>query len=248
VTVALACSAGGAFAGEGSALVTSFSYAVSGGTLTWLDPYQSFQATALDGGGLLGAKTDSYATNDYEFLTVGANTVNAAAGISTTDPQTFWADASTTASTGPVATPRNQANASASQSGGFILSQAGSVTFTVSYTLGASSAGGNAVSDFSTALLHLNVANSDSSAGGDVSDQVQSFDAASGISTKVGQFTLTVPLAAGEEGFYTLDGSAISYSPVSSVPEPGRASLLGAGLLGLAEFLRRRRATRSATL
>jgi hypothetical protein len=67
VAVALACSGVAALAGDSSVLITDFSYVSSAGTLTWLDPFQSFQTTALNGGGLFGSKSDSFETDDYNI-------------------------------------------------------------------------------------------------------------------------------------------------------------------------------------
>ena len=58
---------------------------------------------------------------------------------------------------------------------------------------------------------------------------------------------MTVALTAGEEGFYTLSGSAISFSPlVAAVPEPSEWALMGVGLLAIAGL--RRRQLRSSRL
>ena len=171
--LALACCAGPALAQNASVLIDSFSYTTSGSAvLTWADPFQSFQATALNGGGLFGGDSDSLDTPDYFFAIVGANTSNAQATISTTTEQTFWATASTTSSQFPVGTPRNQGTALASQSGSFTLSEAGSVTFLIDYTLGVSKPGGNPLTDFATAFVHSNVGGT--SGGGDISDLLPS--------------------------------------------------------------------------
>ena len=239
VAMALALS-GAAWAGDASVLITDFSYVSSGGTLTWLDPYQSFATTALNGGGLFGAKTDSFETEDYDFAIAGANVSNAQAAISTTAPQTFFAAAATTRSANPQGTPRNQGTADALQSGSFTLSEAGTVTFTVSYTLGVSSPGGNATTDFATALLNFNLGDSDANSGGDRSDQLMSFNQAAGVGTKSGTFTLAVNLSADETGFYTLAGKAESFS-IAAIPEPGEWALMGGGLMAMVAFLRRRR-------
>lgn len=242
--VAMSCTAGLSLAGEASVVINSFSYVTSGAELTWTDSFQSFDAVALNGGGLLGSKTDSFATPDWGFLAVGANTSNAIAAVSTTTPQTFFADASTTRSVGPATTPRNQASATANQSGSFMLSAPGSVTFTVGYTLAASWPGGSSSTDFSTALLSFAATDSDSTSGGNLSDQLMSFNQLTGAGSKTGQFNLTVNLGANETGFYNLDGSATSFA-VAAVPEPTDFALMAGGLLTMVGVLRRRKAAQA---
>ena len=240
VAVALACSGVAALAGDSSVLITDFSYVSSAGTLTWLDPFQSFQTTALNGGGLFGSKSDSFETDDYNFAIAGANVSNAQAAISTTAPQTFFASAATTKSANPQGTPPNQGTAIANQSGSFTLSQPGTVTFTVGYTLGVSSPCGNAITDFATALLNFNLGDGDANSGGSLSDQLASFSQLAGVGSKSGTFTLAVSLGADETGFYTLSGNAESFS-IAAIPEPGEWALMGGGLFAMAAFLRRRR-------
>ena len=236
----LACACGNSLAGEGSAQITAFTWSVSAGTLSWLDPYTSFSATALTAGGLLGAQSDSYATGDYLPLAVGAGTTGAAAGVSTQDAQLFWADALTSSTPAPAGSQRNQAQALGTQSGSFLLSQAGVVTLTVSYVLAVAAPGGNALDNFSTALLHLNAATDSGSTAFDRSDVMNSFEQAAGTASRSGQFSVQVALAAGETGYYTLDGGALSFSPTSAVPEPGAGLQLCGGLLVMAALLRRR--------
>src|SRR4051812_14256253 len=102
VTLLGSVTAADAASSTASVLVTSFSYTTSGGTLNWSDPYQSFAATALNAGGLLGASTDAFETEDFGLAIAGASTSRANAAVSTTMPQTFWASAETVTSTGAV--------------------------------------------------------------------------------------------------------------------------------------------------
>lgn len=237
--LALSLSAGLSHAAQATVSVTSFSYITSGAALTWSDPYQSFDTTALNGGGLLGSRTDSFATDDWGFLAVGANTANAIAVAATTTPQTFFIDSTATRSLGPVGTPRNQATSLASQSGTFMLSDAGSVTFTVGYTLMATAPGGSASTDFAGASLAFSAFNGRNTSGANPSDSLTSFAQASGMATRNGSFNVTVNLAAGEAGFYSLDGSATAFAAV--VPEPAEWALMTGGLLALSAVVRRRK-------
>jgi hypothetical protein len=109
------------------------------------------------------------------------------------------------------------------------------VTFTVGYTLGVSSPGGNAITDFATALLNFNLGDGDANSGGSMSDQLASFSQFAGLGSKSGTFTLAVSLGADETGFYTLSGNAESFS-IAAIPEPGEWALMGGGLFAMAAF------------
>jgi hypothetical protein len=237
--VALSCSCGASLATDATVVVTSFSYVTSIGDLTWSNPNQSFQTIATNGGGI--SRSDSFATPDYGFLAVGANTSNAVAAVSTTSPQTFFVSAATTPSAGPEGTPRNQASASATQSGSFMLSEAGSVTFTVGYLLTASAPGGSALTESSTSLLTFGV--SGGTGGGSLRDELLSFSQQSGVGSKPGQFNLTVNLTPTQMGSYNLAGSATSFS-IAAIPEPTDFALMTGGMVAMGLFLRRRRSAR----
>lgn len=244
--VALAFGAGSALAesSSSSVAITSFSYTTTGGTmLSWSDPYQSFQALAMNAGGLLGTKSDSFDTADYFFAIVAADTSQASAATSTASPQTFLASASTTSSIGLATNQPNKAQSIVNQSGAFMLSGAGSVTFNVGYTLAVSAPGGNALSDYGTTLVSFDAANSAGSSGGMVGDQLMSFNQASGVGSKTGTLALTVSLATDETGYYNLRGNSIAWSSAAMaapVPEPGSWALMLAGLAGVVAVARRR--------
>jgi hypothetical protein len=228
-------------ASSSSVFITSFGVSTSGGTLAWSDPYQSFSTSALEAGGLLGADSDSYEVGDWGFAIAGANTPHAIAAVSTTTPQTFWASADASSSFGPATNLPNEAETRALQSGAFSLSGAGSVTFSIGYELAVSAPGGNALTDYGSALLNFELADTDGSSGGSLADALNSFALASGVGSRSGSFTLTLDLAAGELGFYNLQGSALAFATASAVPEPESWLLLACGMAGMAAWVRTRR-------
>jgi hypothetical protein len=235
----LSLGAGLSHAAQSTVSVTSFSWVTSGGTLSWSDPYQSFEATAMNGGGLSGSKTDAFETPDWGFLTVGASTANAIASVATTTPQTFFSNSSAATSIGPPGTLRNQASSIANQAGTFTLSSAGSVTFTVDYTLNVNAPGGSATTDYAGASASFAAWNSANTSGGNRTDSLTSFSQLSGMGSKNGRFNFTVNLTAGESGFYSLDGNATAFAQV--VPEPAEWALMSGGLLAMSAFIRRRK-------
>lgn len=241
VAVALAGSAGAALAvpSAASVSITAFDVVTSTGTaLTWSDPYQSFQTSALEAGGLLGTKLDGFDTPDYLFGIASADTASAHAALSTSLPQTFFASASTTSTQISTVSQPNQAQAGGLQSGAFMLTGGGSVTFSIGYTLTANSTGGASSFDYGQALLSFSASNADGSSGGQTDLDLSSFSQA--LNTRSGTLTLTVDLVGDETGFYNLQGTAIAFSTSAlPVPEPGQWLLMTAGLLGVAAGARR---------
>lgn len=238
-TVALFTAASAAVAASPSSsyvLITRFAATASGGTLSWTDPYQSFATTAAEAGGLFGLRSDSLESGSFGFAAVGASTVNASAAASTTASQTFWLTADSKPSVGAATNQPNKAESLGGQSASFTLGGAGTVVFTIDYTLAAGSPGGNAVTDYGATTLAFSAFDSDNSNGALRSDALNSF--AAGV-TRNGSFTVSVALGAGEVGYYDLHGAAFAYSSAAAVPEPSSWALMGAGLLGVA-LLRRR--------
>jgi len=244
VAGSLACFASASSAQDASVLITSFSWTTTvGTTLSFFNPDQNFYTNAQNGGGVFGAQTDQFDHNDYDPAIAGVNLSNAQAALSTFDPQTFWATASTTRSSNPPGTPRNQATADGFQSGDFALDGPGTVTFIIDYTLSVAKPGGSLATDYASAVLDF----ATSFAGqqpNTVSDQLLSFNQAGGIGEKNGEFSVTVTLLPDQVGSYTLEGVAQSFA-VAAVPEPQEWAMLASGFVALCGFVRRRRMPRA---
>lgn len=256
VAAALVCATGAALAADATVSITSFTASTDpfSGNYVWaMDPYQSFSMTALNGGGLYGAASDSYSADDWnQGSNRLAQTSRAMASGNTvqfTDAFTQLATAgfnlAAMALTGgsPVGTPANYANATALQAGTFTLidgdgqAVAGSITFDVYYDLNVSQLSGGAPLTYAQTVLSL-LASSDAGGSASFDDGLLSNDLAGGVGTVSGHFTWTFDLAAGEAAYYTLASSAIA---VAAVPEPGGFMMMGFGLFATGAFMRRRR-------
>lgn len=257
VAAALACGAGTSMAASDASLkITSFSVSAAdfSGNFAWaMDPFQSFNISALEAGGLLGGPTSNFSSNDWNMgLNHSAQTASASAVGNTvqfTDVATqlttggFNLSAQATpGSTPPPALP-NYANASGLQSGTFVLLDgdgqlaAGTITFDVYYDMSVATTDGTATQYSQTALNLL--ASSDSGDNKSFDDGLLSSALAGGAGSTSGHFSWTYTLAAGEAAYYTLSGSAIA---VAAIPEPGTYALMALGLLGIGAVARRRRA------
>lgn len=257
LAVALACSAGSSLAADGATLnITSFTVSAAefSGTFAWtVDAYQSFTMNALQAGGAAGASTDDYSAANWDLgLNRHAQTANATATgnlVGFTDVMTQLATAgfnlnaaATPGAYVPAALP-NYANASALQSGAFVLLDengqltGGSITFDVYYDLSVVAPAGDA-SGYSQTVLSL-LSSSDGGGSASFNDGLLSSTFANGVGSTSGHFTWTYTLAAGEAAYYTLAGSAIS-SAVAAVPEPATYLLMAMGLAGIGSLRRRR--------
>ncbi len=235
--------------------VTGFSVSTTANAYIWaVDSvaYQTWQMTALNAGGLLGSSSNSYSAFDLNPVHRLAQTSTARATGDTTQYtdnstglNTYGFDLRARAfpSTYALGTPSNSANATATQSGGFMLIDAdgngvaGDLSFTVFYDLDVSATFGAAPGTYGEAVLNL-LASDD---GGDnfaASDVMTSYTETGGVGSRSGSFTWTFTLGANDASYYTLGGSAIAFA----IPEPGALLLASTGLLAALLGTRRRKA------
>lgn len=253
---ALACGAGASLAADNATLkITSFTVSAAefSGSFAWtVDSYQSLDMSALEAGGLLGNRTDTYTANDWNLgLTRTAQTPNATASGNTvqfTDAATQLATAgfnlSAGATPGPYLPPAlpNSAEALAQQSGAFVLLDGGgqltggTLTFDIYYDMTVAAPSGSP-SGFGQTSLNL-LSSSDGGGAASFGDGLLSSDFAGGTGSTSGRFTWTYTLAAGQAAYYTLSGNALA---VAAIPEPGTYALMALGLAGIGVMARRRR-------
>jgi hypothetical protein len=257
VAACLAGVTGTSLAADGATLrITSFTVSAAefSGNFVWtIDAYQSFDMNALQAGGAGGASTDTYSADNWDLgLNRFAQTPNAMATgnlVRFTDAMTQLATAGfnldAVATPGPFvpAALPHYANASALQSGAFVLIDengqpaSGTVTFDVYYNLGVAAPEG-APSGYSQTVLNL-LSSSDGGGSTSFADGLLSSAFAGGSGSTSGHFTWTYVLEAGQAAYYTLSGSAIS-SAVAAVPEPSTYLLMAMGLAGIGGLTRRR--------
>ena len=224
--------------------VTSFSWVASGGTLQWLDgsAYQTLDVVSAEAGGLGGsdvAGSTGFALQDQAYSTA---TAHASASAGATAAGTLSGQAG--ALGGPIVefSQPHVGSAMAQQSQEFMLTGAGSVTFTVHYLIDVAALGGDGLYNYAQSSLDFTAGNYANASGGSSFAQLLSFEHTGGAATRSGSFTLTVDLAGPDDvGFYNLRGNAYA-SAVSAVPEPGTWAMMLLGLAGVGAAARRKRA------
>jgi hypothetical protein len=250
VAVALACGAGASMAGEATVKITSFSVSAadfSGNFAFALNPFQSYNLAAVQAGG--APVTDTFSANNWDL---GLNRVAQTANSKATGNTVQFTDVSTQLTTAgfnlaaqanAVSTLVNSANASALQSGDFVLFDetgartGGTITFDLFYDMSVSTPGGSATNFSQTTLGVLR--SMDGGASTSLADGLLSTSFAGGIgSITSGHYSWTYTLTAGQAAHYALSGSAIA---VAAIPEPETYALMLAGLAGIGVVARRRR-------
>lgn len=232
-------------ASSASYQITSFSYVVSAGALSWnpTSAYQTLYSESNEAGGLLDnqilSSTDFQLTN----AALSTNRAHASSTAAATAAGTLQGTASATPFVIAAISQPHSGSSVAQQSQEFSLSQAGSVTFTVGYSLLASSVTSNANENFALSSLDLAFGNYGNASGDSLNIGILSTDAANGLASSAGTLTFTVQFAApGEVGFYNIRGNASAFASasVAVVPEPESYALMLAGL-GVVGLVARRR-------
>lgn len=240
---ALAFAGSAAFADSNASVqITSFDYAVAGGTLVWtgVDGYSTLYDTAADVGGIAGY--DDHSATDFAIANAfqASTTANAGAVTYVTAQRTQGNTASSLTTSQVAVGQPNSAAANSTQADAFTLVGADSVTFTVGYTISVAATNGNFNDSYAEGVLDFTAGSYLGDSGGSFDIEKYSFDSLTGMGTYSGFLTATVTLNGADDiGYYSLGTDAYAYSP-SVVPEPAEATLLLAALAVLASLARRR--------
>ena len=262
VAAVLACGAGASMAGDATLHITSFTVSAAefSGTFAWSDemfPSQLYNLSAKEAGGIVGEKVDNFSADNWNLganrLAQTTNTKATGNTINFTDPATqlttagFNLAAQATGAYSPPAQP-NYANASAVQSGAFMLldddgnSTGGTITFDLFYDMSVATPG-STLATYSQTQLNL-LLSPDGGTSQSFADGLLSNDLTNGTGAITsGHYSWTYTLTAGQEVFYALSGSAIASAElaVAAVPEPETYALMLLGLAGIGTVARRRR-------
>ena len=255
VAAALACGAGASLAGTATVNITSFTVSAAdfSGNFVWAtDPYQSYDLQALQAG------AGPHPFFEADNWNLGPNHVAQTANAKATGNTLNFTDVSTqlttagfnlsgqaTPTNSSQPSPPNYANASALQSGTFMLldgtgaQTGGTITFDLFYDMSVSTPGSSATT-YSQTALNLLLSN-DVDPDKSFADGLLSNNLAGGTGATSGHFSWTYTLAADQVAFYTLSGSAIASAAVTAVPEPETYALMLLGLAGMGAVARRRR-------
>lgn len=244
-TIALALGSAGALAAPSTASfqITSFSHVASGGTLTWVGGYQDLYVESREAGGLGGNQIDGL-TGDPSDTSLSTQVAHAGAQVSATTAGLLQGTASATPFYVDGTAQPHVGLANALQLGEFSLSQAGSVTFTVNYTLTANAPAGDPLTTYAFSQLVFDAGSyTDVNQQASFTDQVFTAEGSSG--TRTGSFTYTVNLSGADDvGYYNFTANAYGTAMAAAVPEPGEWALMlaGLGLLGGWRLRQQRRA------
>ncbi|WP_046112562.1 PEP-CTERM sorting domain-containing protein [Aquincola tertiaricarbonis] len=242
---ALTLGSAGAMAQVGAGFqITSFSHVVSGGTLSWVDDsrFVELAVESKEAGGLGGNDVDSA----MEAASLSTQVAHASAQASGTASGLLAGRVTATPSFVDAFAQPHQGEASAFSGGAFTLSQAGTVTFTVNYTLDATSPLNQPLYSYGFAELVFGAGNYDTNAIDQLTDRIDSVQEAGGSGMRNGSFTLTVAMEGPQQmGYYSFNGNAFA-SAVTAVPEPSEWALMlaGLGVLGGWRLRQQRRAGR----